>query len=93
MSSHSQESMSIPDSQRTRGPPPPSRPFQYHHHPTMRILFAHPDLGIGGAERLVVDAAVGLQRRGHTVRIFTSHHDRGHAFAETCDGTCQRINE
>lgn len=53
----------------------------------MRIAFVHPDLGIGGAERLVVDAAVGLKRvGGHDVTIYTSHHDPGHAFAETCDG-------
>ena len=26
-----------------------------------RVVFLHPDLGIGGAERLVVDAAVALQ--------------------------------
>lgn len=47
----------------------------------------HPDLGIGGAERLVVDAAVALQRAGHTVHVYTSHHDRSHCFAETRDGT------
>ena len=38
---------------------------------------------IGGAERLVVDAATGLQERGHVVRIYTSHHDPSHAFPET----------
>jgi len=50
------------------------------------IVFLHPDLGIGGAERLVVDAAVGLQQRGHRVVIFTSHCDRGHCFDEVRDG-------
>ncbi|KAJ1561347.1 Alpha-1,3-mannosyltransferase-like protein [Cladochytrium tenue] len=53
----------------------------------MRILFIHPDLGIGGAERLVVDAATQLQSRGHSVQIFTSHHDPAHCFKETRDGT------
>ncbi|KAJ3062044.1 Alpha-1,3-mannosyltransferase-like protein, partial [Quaeritorhiza haematococci] len=53
----------------------------------LKIAFIHPDLGIGGAERLVVDAAVGLQSRGHQVRVFTSHHDRNHCFEETRDGT------
>ncbi|KAI9032286.1 alpha-1,3/1,6-mannosyltransferase ALG2 [Hyaloraphidium curvatum] len=53
----------------------------------MRILFVHPDLGIGGAERLVVDAAVGLQHKGHDVRVYTSHHDPSHCFEETRDGT------
>jgi hypothetical protein len=28
----------------------------------LRIAFLHPDLGLGGAERLVVDAAAGLAR-------------------------------
>lgn len=30
----------------------------------LRIAFVHPDLGIGGAERLVVDAALELQKYG-----------------------------
>ncbi|KAI0484308.1 glycosyltransferase family 4 protein [Xylariaceae sp. FL0804] len=51
------------------------------------IVFLHPDLGIGGAERLVVDAAVGLQNRGHKVVIFTSHCDPAHCFDEARDGT------
>lgn len=50
------------------------------------IVFFHPDLGIGGAERLVVDAAVGLQERGHRVVIFTSHCDPQHCFEEARDG-------
>ena len=29
----------------------------------VKVAFLHPDLGIGGAERLVVDAAVALQVR------------------------------
>ncbi|KIK70073.1 glycosyltransferase family 4 protein [Collybiopsis luxurians FD-317 M1] len=52
----------------------------------LRIAFLHPDLGIGGAERLVVDAALGLQNLGHTVDIYTSHHDPNHCFEETKDG-------
>jgi alpha-1,3/alpha-1,6-mannosyltransferase len=33
-----------------------------------RVLgFIHPDLGIGGAERLILDAATELQRCGHKV--------------------------
>ncbi|GJJ71371.1 alpha-1,3/alpha-1,6-mannosyltransferase [Entomortierella parvispora] len=53
----------------------------------LRVAFLHPDLGIGGAERLVVDAAVGLQNLGHKVVMFTSHHDPAHCFEETRDGT------
>lgn len=41
---------------------------------------------IGGAERVVVDAAVGLQNLGHKVVMYTSHHDPTHCFEETRDG-------
>ena len=61
----------------------------------MKIVFLHPDLGIGGAERLVVDAAVALKQKGHDVTVypcmhpltrrFTSHHGVK-AFDETKDG-------
>jgi alpha-1,3/alpha-1,6-mannosyltransferase len=49
----------------------------------LNIAFVHPDLGIGGAERLVVDAALGLIAKGHSVQVFTSHHDIAHCFPET----------
>lgn len=50
------------------------------------VAFVHPDLGIGGAERLVVDAALALCRKGHQVHLFTAHHDPTHCFPETADG-------
>ncbi len=53
----------------------------------MNVAILHPELGLGGAERLIVDAAVALQRAGHRVTIFTAHHDRGRCFDETRDGT------
>ncbi|CAG8455795.1 4889_t:CDS:2 [Funneliformis caledonium] len=53
----------------------------------LNVAFVHPDLGIGGAERLVVDAATGLQTKGHKIVIYTSHHDPTHCFKETKDGT------
>lgn len=53
----------------------------------VRVLFLHPDLGIGGAERLVVDAALALKSRGHKVSFLTNHHDPEHCFEETRDGT------
>lgn len=49
----------------------------------MRIAFVHPDLGIGGAERLIVDAAVSLQDLGHQVVIYTAHHEPARSFEET----------
>ncbi|KAJ6500372.1 mannosyltransferase [Mycena sanguinolenta] len=54
--------------------------------PTLRIAFLHPDLGIGGAERLVVDAAIGLQALGHSLVLYTSYHDPNHCFEETRNG-------
>lgn len=52
----------------------------------LRIAICHPDLGIGGAERLIVDAAVELASRGHYVQVFTAHHDKNRCFEETKDG-------
>lgn len=51
------------------------------------VIFIHPDLGIGGAERLILDAALVLQARGHHVIIYTSHRDPTHCFDEARDGT------
>eukprot|EP00762_Andalucia_godoyi_P000876 ANDGO_03719.mRNA.1 hypothetical protein len=51
------------------------------------VTFIHLDLGIGGAERWVVDSAVALQMRGHRVNILTSFHDPLRCFSETRDGT------
>lgn len=51
------------------------------------VIFIHPDLGIGGAERLIIDAALALQARGHRVTIYTSHRDKSHCFEEARDGT------
>lgn len=52
----------------------------------VRVVFLHPDLGIGGAERLVVDAALALKAKNHEVTIVTAHHDSSHCFSETSDG-------
>ena len=53
------------------------------------VVFFHPDLGIGGAERLVVDAAVALQKRNYNVVVYTSHCDPKHCFEEARDGTSE----
>ncbi|GIY02885.1 hypothetical protein CEXT_164121 [Caerostris extrusa] len=53
----------------------------------MKIVFLHPDLGIGGAERLIVDAAIALKSKGHEINIVTNHHDPNHCFSETKDGS------
>lgn len=51
------------------------------------VVIIHPDLGIGGAERLIIDVALALQNRGHRVTIYTSHRDKAHCFDEARDGT------
>ncbi|CAM9907855.1 unnamed protein product [Heterosigma akashiwo] len=62
---------------------------------SLHVVFIHLDLGIGGAERLVVNAALSLQKLGHPVTIYTSHHDASHCFPETTgDGSlakCVRV--
>ncbi len=52
----------------------------------VKVAFIHPDLGIGGAERLVVDAAMALKSKGHSIEMFTAHHDPKHCFEETRNG-------
>lgn len=49
----------------------------------MRVTLVHLDLGIGGAERLMVTVALALLALGHDVRILTTHHDIDHCFEET----------
>ncbi|ELU05663.1 hypothetical protein CAPTEDRAFT_229017 [Capitella teleta] len=57
----------------------------------VNVVFLHPDLGIGGAERAVIDAALALQSRNHQaslkVEFVTAHHDDNHCFKETTDGS------
>lgn len=49
----------------------------------MKVLFLHLDLGIGGAEQLIVNAAAALLSSGHDVVIYTTHHSKDHCFAQT----------
>ncbi|DBA04080.1 TPA: hypothetical protein N0F65_009427 [Lagenidium giganteum] len=49
----------------------------------LRVGFVHPDFGIGGAENLVVNAALALQKNDVLVTVFTAHHDVNHCFEET----------
>lgn len=53
---------------------------------SLRVVFVHPDLGLGGAERLVVDAALAAAARGHSVCVYTSHYDPSRCFEETKGG-------
>lgn len=51
-----------------------------------KVAFLHPDMGIGGAERLIVDAALALQAAENDVTIYTSHCDHNHCFEEIKNG-------
>jgi alpha-1,3/alpha-1,6-mannosyltransferase len=57
----------------------------------MKIVFLHPDLGIGGAERLVVDAALALRSKGHEVRFVTNQFSPNHCFQDVLDFDIQVI--
>lgn len=52
-----------------------------------RVAVIHPDLGVGGAERLIVDVSKALQDEGHFVDVYTAYHDEARCFEETKDGT------
>lgn len=55
------------------------------------VNIVHLDLGIGGAENLIVNCAVGLKSKGHNVKIFTSHHDKRRCFQPTSDGSVEVV--
>lgn len=48
-----------------------------------KIAFLHPDLGIGGAERLIVDSALALQSTFKELTIWTCRYDPQRAFSDT----------
>jgi alpha-1,3/alpha-1,6-mannosyltransferase len=50
-----------------------------------KIAFIHPDLGIGGAEQLVVNLCLAGRKHGYEPHILTPYHHQ--SFPETHDGT------
>mmetsp|Transcript_20846 Transcript_20846/g.29424 ORF Transcript_20846/g.29424 Transcript_20846/m.29424 type:complete len:497 (+) Transcript_20846:100-1590(+) len=46
-----------------------------------KVVFVHLDLGIGGAEQLVLSLATASQDLGHNVEIVTSHCSQDHCFS------------
>lgn len=48
----------------------------------MKVTFIHPDLGIGGAERLILDVAIALASQGVEISFITNHFNERHAFDE-----------
>ena len=53
---------------------------------SLDIGFVHPGLGIGGAERLVLDAAWHLRQVGHRVTLFMADDEIGRRVEETRGG-------
>lgn len=52
----------------------------------MRVAVIHPDLGLGGAERLVIDVALALQAAAHAPTIYTAFRDPARCFADVAPG-------
>lgn len=53
----------------------------------MRVAFLHPDMGIGGAEQLVINLAMSCKNLGWYVKIFTPSYDNTRALEQIKDGT------
>lgn len=53
------------------------------------VALVHPQLIIGGAERLVLDLALALKSRAYQVKVFTTSLDPSRAFREAVDGTLE----
>lgn len=52
----------------------------------LKIVFIHLDLGIGGAEQLVLQLATAGQQLGHFVELVTTRCDADHCFAAVAPG-------
>lgn len=47
-----------------------------------RVAILHPDLGIGGAETLILNIAIALERAGYQVTIYTPFFDPNRCLKE-----------
>ena len=47
-----------------------------------RVAIIHPDLGIGGAEQLIVNVALALKYKNYQVQVFTPFFDPNRCFEE-----------
>jgi hypothetical protein len=50
---------------------------------SLNVVVMHLDLGIGGAEQLIVNMARMMKESGHKVHLLTTHHNKNHCFEET----------
>jgi len=53
----------------------------------VRVAFLHPNMGIGGAEQLVVNLAMSCKKLGWYVKIFTPAYDPNRALEQVKNGT------
>mmetsp|Transcript_17426 Transcript_17426/g.17159 ORF Transcript_17426/g.17159 Transcript_17426/m.17159 type:complete len:84 (+) Transcript_17426:1-252(+) len=51
------------------------------------IAILHPDLGIGGAEQLIINVALALQEKGANVIMYTPRFDPDRCFED-----CSKLN-
>lgn len=50
-----------------------------------KVAVIHPDLGIGGAERLIIDLAHAVMIDNPDTTVYTTHYDTNHCFPDTKD--------
>ena len=51
----------------------------------VRVAIIHPDLGIGGAENLIINIALALESKNYKVKIYTPYFDQNRCFEECHD--------
>jgi alpha-1,3/alpha-1,6-mannosyltransferase len=47
-----------------------------------KVAILHPDLGIGGAENLIINVALALKMKNYDVKIYTPYYDPKRCFEE-----------
>ncbi|KAK2964233.1 putative Alpha-1,3/1,6-mannosyltransferase ALG2 [Blattamonas nauphoetae] len=52
---------------------------------SLRIALVHPEMIIGGAERLMLDLGIGLQNHGHKVDLYAGYLNKNSVFPEVLD--------
>ena len=47
-----------------------------------KVAILHPDLGIGGAENLIINLALALKQKNYEVKLYTPYFDPNRCFEE-----------
>lgn len=53
----------------------------------LRVGFLHPEMGIGGAEQLVINFMSALTQKGHSTTLYTGKFDPSSSFSALSDGS------